>query len=89
MSTISNSIKKAEKLSGGTVQIKDRLHFVNYKGFQISFFPNGRIEDNQATNFYTRRIDLQDDHQTDYFAGTFHDNITQCFKFVDYLTRNN
>jgi len=87
MATLTNSIKKAEKLSGSTVRIAGHLYCFDYKGYSISFFQNGR--DDEATNFYTRRDDMQDDHQSDYFAGTFHDNITQAFRFVDRMHARN
>ena len=90
MSTLKNTIKKAEKLSGVTVQIaRANEHFVTYKGYKISFYPNGRMADDvEATNFYTVKNPKHDDITTDYFSGTFHENISQCFKMIDYSTAN-
>lgn len=85
--TLTNVIKKAERLSGQKIQKSDNLFFVNYKGYSVSFYANGKEEDNYgATCFYTKRHGLEDEPQSDYFAGTFHDNITQCFRFIDMRT---
>jgi hypothetical protein len=82
--TLTKTIEKAEKISGSKIQKSGLLFFVEYKGYALSFFANGRIEDGvEATNFYTKRIGLQDDYNSDYFAGTFHDNILQAFRFID------
>jgi hypothetical protein len=82
--TLTKTIEKAEKISGSKIQKSGHLFFVDYKGYTVSFFPNGRLEDGvEATNFYTKRIDLKDDFNSDYFAGTFHDNISQAFRFID------
>lgn len=83
--TLSNTIKKAERLSGQKIQTNyNNLHWVEYKNYTVSFYPNGRMaEDVEATNFYTKKIGYADDYMNDYFAGTFHDNITKAFKFLD------
>jgi len=91
--TIQNAIKKAEKFSGQKIQ-KNAVnqYWVKYKGYYISFLQNGRADENgnaDATNFYVRREDMEDDHQTDYFAGSFWDNLTKCFKFVERMTNGN
>ncbi|HWY35417.1 MAG TPA: hypothetical protein VNX68_12285 [Nitrosopumilaceae archaeon] len=88
MATLKNAIKKAEKLSGATIQIgHNGQRFVNYKGYTVSFYPNGRVqEDVSATCYYTIKNGCQDDHSTDYFAGTHHDNVSQCFSFIDHMT---
>jgi hypothetical protein len=87
---IFKTIKKAEKLSGKKIQ-KNSVNqfFVDYKNYTISFFCNGRLEAGaESTCFYTKKHGTHDDMTTDYFAGTFHENITQAFKFVDILTNN-
>ena len=83
------TIKKAEKLSGAKA-IQNGLFFnVIYKNHIISFAGNGRIEENpESTNFYTKKIGTKaDDSMTDYFGGTFHNNLTQAFKFIDVCAR--
>lgn len=82
--TLTNAIKKAEKLSGQSIQRDGLFYFVNYKGYAIQFCKNG---EEWATNFYTLKHGYQDEHQSDYFAGTFHDNLSQAFRFVDYMTK--
>lgn len=84
---LSKTISRAEKLSGKKIQTNGvNQHWVNYKGYTVSFYPNGRIDaDTQATGFYTKKIGVDDDMREDYFAGTFHDNITQCFSFINRL----
>ena len=84
--TPTNAIKKATKLSGSKPFISGQFYNFPYKGYNVSFAQNGT--ENQATCFYTKRNDLDDDMMTDYFAGTFHDNITQCFKFIDSMTKS-
>lgn len=82
---LTKTIQKAEKLSGQTIQKTDyNMFFVNYKGYSVSFHANGRIEEGtNSTGFYTKKHGQEDDYQSDYFAGTFHDNITQAFRFID------
>jgi len=91
MATLKNTIKKAEKLSGEKIQKNENnLHFVNYKGYSVSFYPNGRMAENvESTNFYTTKEErTENDHQSDYFPGCFHENITQCFSHIDYMTKS-
>jgi hypothetical protein len=85
MATLKNVIKKAEKLSGEKIKVNTNFtHFLFYKGYEISFHPNGRMSETaEAICFYTKRIGDEDDHQSDYFAGIFHENITQCFDFIN------
>jgi len=83
--TLTKTIAKAEKLSGSQVLSNGCEYWVNYKGYTISFMSNGRIEDNKdAVCFYvTKEARTNDDVNSDYFPGTFWDNLTQCFKSVD------
>lgn len=85
--TLTNAIKKAEKTSKQTATKNGQFYTVDYRGYTVQFAQNGR--EDAATNFYTRKHGVNDDLATDYFAGTFHDNITQAFKFVDYMTNGN
>lgn len=88
--TLSNTIKKAEKLAAAKVMNVDGTgqFFVSYKGYHISFIANGRIEDNlDAICFYvSNKSRTEDDMNSDYWPGTFWDNLTQCFKSVDRKT---
>jgi len=84
--TLTNAVKKANKVTGMQPKIEGQFRLYNYKGWVLSFAQNGR--DDYATNYYTRREDQQDDLQTDYFAGTFHDNLTQAFNFINRMQKN-
>jgi hypothetical protein len=89
MATLKNTIKKAEKLSGTKIS-KDSngKYIVFYKGYGISFYCNGKeTETSESTCHYVKKVGNKDDMTTDYFAGTFWDNITQCFASVDRMTK--
>lgn len=84
---LTTAIKKAEKLSGKKVTVNGQQHTVIYKGYVVGFSANGRIESGvSATCYHTKRVGEMSDSMTDYFPGTFHDNITQAFHFVDIRT---
>jgi hypothetical protein len=82
--TLKNAIKKAEKITG-EVSKTTNPYIYNYKGYTVEFHKNGRgtIEETDAVCFYTKQHGTHDELMTDYFAGTFHDNLTQAFKFID------
>lgn len=82
---LSKAIAKAEKITGTkAVQSNQKFTFI-YKGYSISFMANGRAEDDKdAVCFYaTNKARTEDDINSDYWPGTFYDNLTQCFKSVD------
>lgn len=79
--TLTNAIKKAEKVTGQKAQVNGQHRYFEYKGFVLSFAQNGRYD--EATCFYTRRKGQHDDLMTDYFAGTFHNNLTQAINFIN------
>ena len=81
---LSNAIKRASKF--GKVQNNNGQYWVNYKGYVVSFHQNGRIEDDAATCFHTKRQGEESDSMTDYFPGVFWDNLKQCFDHVDRTT---
>jgi hypothetical protein len=86
MATLVNVIKKVEKFTGEKISIDERTnqHTATYKDWTIQFFPNGRISDTvEATNFYTtKRPRTENDRNSDYWPGTFHNNIAQALKFI-------
>jgi hypothetical protein len=86
MATLTNTIKRANKATNSKPQKSGQFYTYNYKGYELSFAQNGSSD--EATCFYTKRANLKDDITTDYFAGTFHDNVSQAIKFIDYMTRN-
>lgn len=78
---VQNAIKKLEK-AGFTVQENSGRFVARNSGHrQIEFLRNGRSE--EITCIHTRKIGEQDDSMTDYFAGIWHDNITQAIKFCN------
>lgn len=87
--TTLNAIKKAEKITGQKSQSTNPYSY-NYKGFVIEFYKNGHGPENEveAVCFYTRRENEKDDIMTDYFAGIFHDNLSQAIKFIDSININ-
>ncbi len=82
--TVSKTISKIEKLTGQKIQTNSNGQcFLTFNNRVISFYANGRnTPDAEAICFYTKYVNSQDDMQTDYFSGTFHDNITQAYNFV-------
>lgn len=88
MATLTNTIKKAEKISGQAMQRAGAFYFVMYKGYSVQFSQNGRYD--EADGFYTtNKTRTEDDHNSDYWPGTFHDNLTQAFRFVDRMVQRN
>jgi hypothetical protein len=81
MATLTSAIKKAKKITGMEPIISGQFFYFDYKGYEVSFAQNGNSD--SATCFYTKRIGQKDDYQSDYFCGTFHDNLTQAFRFLD------
>ena len=49
------------------------------RGETISFID----QRGEAINFYVKPDDMKDDPQTDYWAGTFVDNVSQAIRFAD------
>ena len=90
--TLKSAIKKAEKLSGQKVQKNENNEYwVSYKGERVSFHINGRLDENgegTITGIYTcKRERTFQDQMEEYFPGTFHDNLTQAFKFINYRNK--
>jgi hypothetical protein len=78
---LTNAIKKATSILKVTPVIENgRSYKYIFNGHELSFFQNGRAD--EATCFYTRPLGQEDDITTDYFAGTFHDNLTQAINFI-------
>lgn len=79
----SNAVAKAERVTGQRAVIRDGKCTIQYDGHRIEFFKNGGGDDPEATCYRTCRDNVHQDTMTDYFPQTFHDNITQCVKFID------
>lgn len=81
--TIKNAIKKLSKY--GKVQVNSvNEHWIEYKGYIISFFPNGSCDPNNSiTCEHTKRIGEKSDPNSDYFPGSFWPNLTQAINHVE------
>ena len=79
---LASAIKKIEKRLGkGCVQIDGRKAWVAYNDRIFSFWvQNGG--DDYCHGWHTRRHDDHTDTMTDYFAGTYHDNLTQALSWL-------
>jgi hypothetical protein len=92
MATLANTIKKAEKISGQKIQKNDNNEFwIIYKEYTVSFYCNGKLDmiNGEATCFYTSKsARTYEDVVQEYWPGCFHDNLSQCFKHIDRMTRN-
>jgi hypothetical protein len=78
--TIQNAIKKVTKAFNVEPVKNGQFYSFTVGQNVIEFAQNGRS--NEITCISTRRSSDKDDLMTDYFAGTFHDNITQAIKFI-------
>lgn len=81
MATVTNTIKKIEKLTGEKVNSDGNRFYVEYKGYILEFYKNGSYDD--VVCISTMRKGLENDSMTDMFYNTWHNNITQAFKFLD------
>lgn len=82
---LTKAIAKAEKLTGSKVISTGQTFYFPFNGYTLSFCANGRVEDdNDAMCFYTtKKARTEDDMNSDYWPGTFHDNLGQAFKFIN------
>jgi hypothetical protein len=81
--TVANAIKKLSKY--GTVKVDDtKKHYIHYRGYEVSFRPNGALTpDASITCEHTRQIGEESDINSDYFAGSYWNNLTQALKYVE------
>ena len=77
---VQNAVKKLEK-AGFTVSSQSPNAFRAYKGgrSEINFRKNGG-DSTEVVCIEVRTVGAKDDSMTDYFAGTWCDNITQAIK---------
>ena len=82
------AIKKVEKALGVPCRYNGSRFSAEYGGQVISFLSNGFRGDEpaalegDAVNFHIRRLGDVSDPYTDYYAGSFRDNITQLIHSV-------
>jgi hypothetical protein len=77
---IQNAINKVQKITGANCLKSGQFYYFSFNGHVLSFAQNGT--DDSITCIHTKRNNEKDDIMTDYFCGTFHDNITQAVKFI-------
>jgi hypothetical protein len=79
---LESAIKKIEKRLGkGCVQISDRKAWVSHGENILSFWVKNGGED-YCHGWHTRRQNDHSDLMTDYFAGTYHSNLTQALSWL-------
>lgn len=79
---LESAIKKIEKRLGkGCVEISDRKAWVSHEGTILSFWVKNGDEDH-CHGWHTRRHNDHSDLMTDYFAGTYHSNLTQALSWL-------
>ena len=81
---VGKAIKKIEKYLGVEVQYDGCRYWFQYENEVGSFLPNGHrggmdadAMEADACNWHRRRVNDHSDSQSDYFAGSFRDNLTQ------------
>lgn len=80
---VKSAIKKIEKYLGVVVQYDGSRFWWGYENEVGSFLANGHCGDRasameyDACNWHRRRANDHSDSQSDYFAGSFRDNLTQ------------
>jgi hypothetical protein len=78
---VGKAIKKIEKYLGTEVEHDGGRFWFAYEGYVGSFLVNGHHGDDvmeaEACNWHMRRYDDHSDSMSDYFAGSFRDNLTQ------------
>ncbi len=80
---VKSAIKKIEKYLGVEVQYDGHRFYWAYENEIGSFLANGHGGDkasameHDACNWHRRRSNDHSDMQSDYFAGSFRDNLTQ------------
>ena len=79
---LESAIKKIEKRLGkGCVEISDRKAWVSHGENILSFWVKNGGEDH-CHGWHTRRQNDHSDLMTDYFAGTYHSNLTQALSWL-------
>ncbi len=85
---VKTAIKKIEKALGVPCRYNGNRFSAEYEGKVISFLSNGFRGDEpaaleaEAVNFHVRSLNDVSDPYTDYFAGSFRDNVTQLIHAV-------
>lgn len=80
--TTANAIKKLSKY--GEVKLNNTgLHFITLNGYIVSFRKNGAGENPDITCEHTCPVNEKSDISSDYFPGSYWDNLTQAIRFAE------
>lgn len=85
MAKLTNVLAKCKKITGMDAEKIGMFHVFNYNGYSIEISQNGT--EDWVSLIYVKRQGLEDDIRSDYFAGTFFENITQAFRYIDFATK--
>ena len=86
------AVKKVEKALGVKMENTGTRWACAYDGYVLSWIssPGWKVEGDaliadgvlEASNWHIRRVEDHSDSMTDYFAGSFFDNVTQLINYV-------
>mgnify|MGYP001565294956 CR=1 FL=1 len=83
MAPIGYGIKFLSKY-GKVEYTQGRGYWINYKGYCVSFLPNGENKpENSLVCEHVQRIGESGDVQSDYFPGSFYDSLSKAIKAVE------
>ena len=77
--TLENAIKMLSQ-HGVVCHNENGEYWAQIKNHIVSFYKNGETS---TTCYHTKRIDEQDDPQTDYFCGSYWPNLTQAIRYAE------
>lgn len=77
---LSNAIKKLEKVSENGVKQDGQIYSGLINGQVVSFSQNGR--EDSAVCFHVKAVGEKSDSMTDYFPGSFCDNLSQAIRLA-------
>jgi len=84
---LANALKKLEKL-GHNVEKNGNFFRVVIGEQSLQFCANGVVKpDADITCVHTCSLSMESEHDsnTDYFPETFHDNLSQALKFIEFF----
>jgi hypothetical protein len=77
---LTNAIKKLEKVSENGVNKEGQIYSGVINGNVVSFSQNGR--EDSAVCFHIKAVGEKSDSMTDYFPGTFCNNLSQAIRLA-------
>jgi hypothetical protein len=80
---LQSAINKAAKAAKSEPTKNGMFYTFEFNNQLLQFSKNGRYE--EITCISTRKKGQEDDVMTDYFCGTYHDNLSKALKFIGAL----